>query len=85
MIKKYILLKDSPELKKGAILEAVCREGGQGYDCDNKEFIRAKDQTVCHYTDDAIAKNPKWFERIEVVEVPKKHIAKVRKFVKSLK
>lgn len=85
MRKKYILLKDSPELKRGAILEADCEDGNQGYTCNVKEFIRAKDQTSCHYTDNSITENPDWFQEICFVEVPIKQIAKVRKFIKSIR
>lgn len=84
MRKKYILLKDSPELKKGAILEADCEGGDQGYTCSDEEFIRAKDQISCHYSEDSVAKNPDWFQEICLVEVPTRQVAKVRKFIKSL-
>ena len=90
MQKKYILLKDAPDIKKGAIFEEGCDGGSQNYFC-NKEFARFPGEWAkCSWhkkemSRKEIENQPEWFERIEVIEVPLKQAAKVRKFIKSLK
>lgn len=84
MKKKYILLKESPELKKGAIVEEKCEDGGQDYMCIDKKFQKVKDQNTTYYTNKTVETQPEWFQEICQVEVPKEHIVKVEKFIKSL-
>lgn len=86
MKKKYILLKESPELKIGAILEEKCDNGDQGYVCFDKKFLKLyKKSDYAFYYNRTVEKQPDWFERIECIEVPLEQAPKVRKFVKSLK
>lgn len=85
MKKKYILLKDTPELKKGAVVEARCEGGGQEYECENEKFFQKKDQSCCLYTEKVVEESPEWFQEICFVEVPKEQVVKVKKFIKSLK
>ena len=91
MKKKYVLLKDAPDLRKGAILEEDCEDGDQDYHCYDKKYIVAwtkewgNNEWGVLYGREVVEAQPDWFEEICYVEVPKKHFAKVQKFVKTLK
>jgi hypothetical protein len=85
MRKKYILLKDTPELKKRAIVEEACDNGDQNYFVITKNNIKFKDQTGVEFTRDTVMKNPEWFEEIISIEVPKEFKNEVEKFIKKLK
>lgn len=86
MKKKYILLKETPELKKGAILEEKCEGGNQDYECFDKKYVKLwKKDDGAEYFKRIVENQPEWFEKIEVVELPIKHALKVKRFIKSLK
>lgn len=85
MRKKYILLKDSPELRKGAIVEEKCDNGDQSYTIITPEYIKFKDQGGTTYSRDTVMKSPEWFEEIVPLYCPANLIEKVEKFIKSLK
>lgn len=86
MRKKYILLKDAPEIKKGAGFEEECDDGDQDYICsDGKYIVDYIRGCLIRFSKTVVEKQPEWFEKIENIEVPKQHLAKVKKFVKSLK
>lgn len=91
MKKKYVLLKDSPELKKGAILEEKCEDGDQDYSCRDKKYIigwdkhSEEDRLYINHSRKVVEAQPEWFEEICHVEVSKKQVAKVEKFIKTLK
>ncbi len=88
MKKKYILLKETPDLKKGTIVEEECEDKDQNYKVIDKKFYKFpkyyKDITL-YFQRDEVEKQPDWFQEICQVEVPKRQLAKVKAFVKSLK
>ena len=61
MKKQYILLKDSPELKMGAILEEECDGGDQEFKCITEESIKMADQQETIYSRDTVMKQKDWF------------------------
>jgi hypothetical protein len=80
MRKKYILLKDCPELKKGAILEEKCDNGNQDYRCITIETHRKfPDQREVIYSRDTIMKNPTWFKEIKQIHITEEGIKKLKK------
>lgn len=85
MKKRYILLKDGPELKKGAILEEKCEDGNQDYKCINiKEFSQGRgveERGVIHYKD-IIEKQPEWFEEVGLMWLTMEQIKKVKTLLK---
>lgn len=91
MVKKYILLKDCSDIKKGAIIEEECEEGNQDYVYKSREFVKfPKEWKMSNWGDkifgrNEVEKQPDWFERIETVEVSAKNLTKVKKFIKELK
>ena len=85
MRKKYILLEDSPELKKGAILEEKCDDGNQGFKCisgvthDKHKDI---DWDEVSYSRNTVIKSPKWFGEIKTLDLTPEQYTKVKKFLK---
>lgn len=81
MRKKYMLLKDSFDLKKGAVLE----EDGELYRCITPEKIK-----YAEYREDyalfkqIVINNPKWFKEVTLIYVAKEQVKKVEKFLKKL-
>jgi len=79
MRKTYRLLKDSPELKKGTILEEMCDDGTQPFNVQTKEGHKFEDQGRTQYSRDTVMKNPKWFEEVESIYIAKKKSRKTKK------
>lgn len=81
MRKKYMLLKDSFDLKKGAVLE----EDGEKYRCITPEKIK-----YAEYREDytlfkqIVINNPKWFKEVTIMYVAKEQVKKVEKFLQKL-
>ena len=83
MKKQYILLKDSPELKKGAILVEEYDEGNQDFNCLDRSSWKQKDidfEEVV-YSRNTIMKNPDWFQEIYPVYLTKEQLKKVEKLL----
>ena len=83
---RYRLLKDSYEVKKGAIFEEYCENGDQDFKCDKKYFKHAdaKEQwATLTLTRNTVMKSPEWFERIytfcdiEITETQKQKLLKL--------
>ncbi len=81
MRKTFILLKDTPELRKGAILQEDCDAGDQDFSCINKGHIKMKDQDGTSYSRDVVMKQPNWFEEVEMLPIRKSDALKVKKYV----
>lgn len=79
---RYILLKDTPELKKGAVLEEECDEGNQGFECITPEHFVTKGQRECHYNRLVVTTQPQWFEKVSLLWLTKNQIDKVKKLLK---
>ncbi len=83
---RYILLKESPELKKGAILEANgCIENGNyKYNCkDLKSLKNAQIGDYVEYGKDRVEKQPKWFKKVSPLWITDKELKKIKKFLKE--
>lgn len=84
--KLYRLLKDSPELKAGAILEEECEDGDQGFDCINMEDYSISDtQDECKYNRKVVMNQPEWFEEVKKgffpIKLPKGLNTQLKKIV----
>lgn len=60
---RYRLLRDTPELRAGAIVEEQCDNGDQGYICISPSD-RFDDSTDVIYTRKVVMENPKYFEEV---------------------
>lgn len=74
----YVLLKDTPELKKGAIMQEDCTDGTQGFHCISKEFHFDETQEEVAYTRKVVMENPTFFRKASFPVLAKT-------FIKSLK
>ncbi len=98
MRKKYILLKDTPEFKKGAIFEEMCDDGTQDFKLNfsksnRKYFTKPKDYIGIDNVSigrETVMKQPKWFRKIDIVEIDGKNIEisaeqlkKIKKIIKK--
>lgn len=70
-MRTYILLKDAPDLKKGAILEER-REEIIYFECITSEFMKFKEDPEIRYHTDTVTKNPSWFQEVKQVFIPVK-------------
>ena len=64
MKKKYILLKDTPELIKGAILEEQCEDGTQGFIAINEEDWKFDDNNLICYSRKTVMEQPLYFKKL---------------------
>ncbi len=78
MRKKYILLKETPELKKGAIVTEDCDGGDQGFSSAH-EYFKFDDQEECSYTRKVVMGNPEWFQEVDVCYFTKEQIRKIKR------
>lgn len=81
MKKRYILLKDTPELKKGAILEEECEDGNQDFQVVSDKWNTQGDQGRPQYTRDVIMQQPEWFEELTWLDIRKSQMKRVREFL----
>jgi hypothetical protein len=80
MRKIYILLKDSPELKRGAILKEKCDNGDQDFECINiKTHRKFKDEESISHSRNVVMKNPEWFQELKTVCLSENEIKKLKK------
>ena len=83
MTNTYILLKDSPSLKKGAIL--IEDDDGSGdFVCRDPKFFNFKGSEDCFYKN-TVMKNSEWFEEIYLIQIPKSKVAQAKKILKKNK
>lgn len=85
MKKQYILLKDSPELEKGAILKEQCDNGNQGFDCIIKDKVKFDDQNCVYHSRKTVMENPKWFEEVRPLWISIAKVRKVKEFLTRLR
>jgi hypothetical protein len=90
--KRYELLKDTPECKKGAIFEEMCDDGTQNYQLITPQHVRFSDEYEYYDEDNGnlpqlyraeVEKNPTFFREVVEVSVPVKMVQAVKRFVKS--
>ena len=87
MKKQYILLKDTPELKKGAIFVEECEDGNQDYITDDLKFVKflkvweENDTYKLTYFREEVEKNPEWFKEIVPMYLSPEQVKKVKKFL----
>lgn len=75
----FRLLKDTPELEKGALVQEACDDGDQNYIL--LDFEQMSDATYGDWTDyfsgnfalsrDTVEQQPEWFEEVEMTWLPK--------------
>lgn len=83
MRKKYMLLKDTPETKKGAIFEEMCDDGTQDFQMITPEFNKFSTPGEV-FEWEVVTNNPKWFKEVTLIYVAKEQVKKVEKFIKKL-
>lgn len=86
----FKLLKDSPQVKKGALYQEACDDGDQKYVLITPESLKFEDHGV-YFNDagasrDAVEKSPKWF--VEVFPASETYLTKAeleafKKFMKK--
>lgn len=84
MKKKYILLKDSPELTKGAILREKCGDGTQDFECITMKKhgkYGTESRGVIYYRK-VVTNSADWFAEVNLVYLTLEQIKKVKKFLK---
>ena len=86
---KYKLLKDTPEIKKGGIVQEQCDDGTQDFEfIGDKKFKVVGSENIV-YARKIVTSQPKWFERVNIinidskeVEVSKEQLKKIKKILK---
>jgi hypothetical protein len=80
---KYIVKRDTPELKKGAILEVdgCYSNGDYEYTCEDKSSCKYEDQGGVTYSKSVVEKQPKWFEKVSPVWLTKDQMKKLNKIL----
>lgn len=85
MRKRYILLKDTPELKKGAIVEEACDDGTQHFVVISGEHFDPGERIRDYwYPRSVVLDQPKWFEEIIIFNIRKSQVDKVKGFLDTL-
>lgn len=79
--KRYILLKDTPELRANAIVEEICDNGDQDYAVISKDWCQKDDQNQTQYTRKVVMESPDWFEEITPLYLTKKQFEKVKQLI----
>lgn len=90
MKQKYILLKDTPELKKGAVFIEECSDGTQDFEVKynkaNEKFFTVKMNNCDSIIyDRKVVKFSKWFREIEIITIKGKDIEVSREQLKKIK
>jgi hypothetical protein len=65
MRKTYIALTDTPELKKGAIMQEKCDDGDQDYECITPELMQVDDQGLTCYSRKTVETQPQFFMEVQ--------------------
>lgn len=81
MRKRYRLLKDTPELKAGAIVEEDCEDGTQGFTAIDRGFLVSERQKACAFTREVVIDQPDWFEEIIALYIPANKMKAVNKIL----
>lgn len=85
MQRTFKLLKNSVELKKGAILREKCDDGDQDFETISREHIKAQEGR-CYYNRKNVINNPEWFEEVFSlgdIFFTQKVVDKFKKFLKG--
>jgi hypothetical protein len=84
MRKRYILLKDTPEVKAGAILEEECDEGTQDFKViEGKNPLELETGRRVIYYRKFVIKQPEWFQEVQQLWLTPEEITKVKKILKK--
>ncbi len=78
MRKVYILLKDTPELYKGAVLQEQCNDGTQDFECISEESEKFTNTTSV-FDRVVVIKSPEWFRKATLSEMGNIFIKKFAK------
>ncbi len=82
--RKFVLIKDTPELKKGAIVIERCDDGTQGFEIHpdyKKTHIRHDDQNECYYSRKTVLEEPTYFKEVTAVHILTENLKKIAKFI----
>lgn len=82
----FRVIKDTPELKKGAIIQEACDDGTQDYVSLNKSDLKFNDQRGIAYTRKVVESQPTFFVEVFPLVAPwgtKEEVAKVKKLLRS--
>ena len=82
MKKRYILLKEMPDLKKGAIMEEECEDGIQGFTCITPELYTEFNTVGSSFSRKLVTNNPKWFQEVTPLWVSADKLEQVEKILK---
>jgi len=84
MKKRYILLKDSVEYKKGAVFEEMCEDGTQDFRCINKKYTKLPVGSNWTYPRKLVTNQEDWFIELKPVWTRVKFFKKVKEYRNSL-
>lgn len=81
---RYRVKKETPELKKGAILEVKgCYKNGEyDYKCSDRGLRKFDNDNDMIYSPDTVEKQPKWFEKVKLLWFTESDYKRVKKFLK---
>ena len=60
----FKVVKETPELKVGTIVQEECDDGDQDYVTLDEKGNKFKDQTGTRYSRHVVEKQPMWFEEV---------------------
>ena len=83
MRRRFILIKDTPELKIGAILEEECDDGTQGFRLINKDYQKYDDQKGTSYSRKTVIEGTEYFQEVEQLWLTKEEVSKVKEIIKK--
>ena len=80
---KYKILKETPEFKKGTILElrGCYSNGDYDYVCNDMENAKFDTSNESSYPKEVVEKQPEWFEKVSVLWLTGEELKKVNKFL----
>jgi hypothetical protein len=82
MRSRYILLADTPELKKGAIVQEDCDNGDQDFTVISHQWDQKQDSELIQYSRNVVTESPEWFEKVDLLWLTQTQIEKVKKLLK---
>lgn len=88
MRRTFKLLKDTPLVKKGAIIQEDCEDGTQPYSWITPEFAKGEDKVGSIRTRRLVEEAPEWFVEVFAVEpawMTKEELEKYHTFLKGQK
>ncbi len=83
---RYRLIKETHELRKGAIVEEKCDDGDQEFQVLDKKYEKHPgDWGTITVGRMAVIREPEWWERVVMIEISESKVKRVEQFIKTLK